>query len=86
MKSLISFKMSFTYVTHLEYGYGRSASTQGDVYSFGVLALKIVTRKRPTYDMFSEDLSLHRWVKNHYHSQLDMVIDSSLIKDMGSEP
>ena len=87
MISIISFTMSITYVTHLEYGYGRNASTKGDVYSFGILVLEIVTRKRPTNDMFSEGLSLHKWVKDHYHNQLDKVIDSSLMKDIwGQNP
>lgn len=67
---------------HLEYGYGRSASTKGDVYSFGILVLEIVTRKRPTDDMFSEGLNLNRWVKNHCHGQLDKVVDSSMMNDI----
>ncbi|ONK72922.1 uncharacterized protein A4U43_C04F24950 [Asparagus officinalis] len=65
-----------------EYGYGRSASTKGDVYSFGILVLEIVTRKRPTDDIFNEGLSLHRWVKNHYHDQLSKVVDSSLMNNI----
>ncbi|XP_073104309.1 uncharacterized protein [Elaeis guineensis] len=65
-----------------EYGYRRGASTKGDVYSFGILVLEIVTRKRPTDDMFIEGLSLQRWVKNHYHDQLENVIDYFLMQDL----
>ncbi|XP_008790142.2 putative leucine-rich repeat receptor-like serine/threonine-protein kinase At2g24130 isoform X2 [Phoenix dactylifera] len=65
-----------------EYGYGRGASTKGDVYSFGILVLEIVTRKRPTDDMFIEGLSLQMWVKNHYHDQLENVIDYFLMQDL----
>lgn len=43
--------------------------------------LEIVTRKRPTDDMFIEGLSLQRWVKNHYHDQLENVIDNFLMQD-----
>lgn len=41
----------------------------------------MVTRKRPTDDMFGEGLSLHRWVKNHYHGRVEKIIDSSLLRD-----
>ncbi|XWS11692.1 hypothetical protein CRYUN_Cryun37aG0020700 [Craigia yunnanensis] len=54
--------------------------TRGDVYSFGVVVLVMVTRKRPTDDMFVGDLSLHRWVKSHYHGRVEKVVDSSLIR------
>ncbi|KAL5699893.1 non-specific serine/threonine protein kinase [Ranunculus cassubicifolius] len=63
-----------------EYGFGSNTSIKGDVYSFGVVVLEMVTRKRPTDDLFIGDLSLHRWVKNHYHGRVEKVIDSSLIR------
>lgn len=40
-----------------------------------------MTRKRPTDDMFVGGLSLHRWVKNHYHGRVEKVVDSSLMRD-----
>lgn len=39
----------------------------------------MVTRKRPTDDMFVGGLSLHRWVKSHYHGRIERVIDPSLV-------
>lgn len=63
-----------------EYGFGSMTSTKGDVYSFGTLVLEMVTRKRPTDDMFGGGLSLHRWVKNHYHGMVEKVVDSSLVR------
>ncbi|THU71845.1 hypothetical protein C4D60_Mb04t05820 [Musa balbisiana] len=65
-----------------EYGHGRTASTKGDVYSFGIVVLEMVTGKRPTEDMFNEDLSLIDWVKRHYGSRLVNIVDSSLVKNI----
>ena len=40
----------------------------------------MVTRKRPTDDLFVGGLSLHRWVKSHYHGRIERVIDPSLVR------
>ncbi|MCL7037474.1 hypothetical protein MKW94_008733 [Papaver nudicaule] len=71
-----------------EYGQGRSASTKGDVYSFGVLLLEMVTRKRPTNEMFKEGMNLMQWVKNHYSGKLGEIVDQTLLiaaRDLSSE-
>lgn len=38
-------------------------STNGDVYSYGILLLEIFTGKKPTDEMFSEEMSLNEWVR-----------------------
>ncbi|CAN6195984.1 unnamed protein product [Urochloa humidicola] len=63
-----------------EYGYGSNPTTKGDVYSFGVLVLEMVTRRKPTDDMFEAGLSLHKWVKMHYHGRADTVVDPALVR------
>lgn len=69
-----------------EYGYGANTTTKGDVYSFGILVLEMVTRKRPTDDMFVGGLNLHRWVKSHYHGRMERVVDSSLLRASTAQP
>ncbi|KAK1290036.1 putative leucine-rich repeat receptor-like serine/threonine-protein kinase [Acorus calamus] len=63
-----------------EYGLGRHPWTQGDVYSFGVLILEIVTGKRPTDTIFQEGSTLQEWVKVHYPDDLEAIIDDALLR------
>ncbi|KAH9294380.1 hypothetical protein KI387_040417, partial [Taxus chinensis] len=44
-----------------EYGMGGKLSTKGDVYSYGILLLELLTRIRPTDDMFVEGNNLQKW-------------------------
>ena len=59
---------------------GKSASTQGDVYSFGVLLLEIITGRRPTDVLFHEGSSLHEWVKSHYPHKLKPIVDQAVLR------
>ncbi|MBA0849441.1 hypothetical protein Goshw_016095 [Gossypium schwendimanii] len=62
-----------------EYGSEGIVSTKGDVYSFGILVMETFTRKKPTDDMFGEEMSLKRWVKESLPSSLVDVVDSELL-------
>lgn len=64
---------------------GKRASTQGDVYSFGVLLLEIVSGRRPTDD--DAGSSLHEWVKSHYPHKLEPIVKQALLRcSPGSMP
>ena len=68
-----------------EYGLADTISTQGDVYSYGILLLEMLTRRKPVSDMFFEDLNLHKWVNLAFPNQVKGVIDSSLFNEMDKD-
>ncbi|XP_040380808.1 putative leucine-rich repeat receptor-like serine/threonine-protein kinase At2g24130 [Oryza brachyantha] len=64
-----------------EYGLGGHPSPQGDVYSFGVMMLELITGKRPTDVIFHEGLTLHDWVRRHYPHDVAAVVARSWLTD-----
>ncbi|PIN15307.1 Serine/threonine protein kinase [Handroanthus impetiginosus] len=63
-----------------EYGSEGRVSTNGDVYSYGVVLLEIFTRKKPTDDMFSEYISLKDWVSRALQENaIIRVVDPCLL-------
>ncbi|KAM0843122.1 hypothetical protein ACQ4PT_057920 [Festuca glaucescens] len=60
-----------------EYGLGGHPSTEGDVYSFGVMLLELITGKRPTDVLFQEGLTLHDWVRQHHPHDITAIIAQS---------
>lgn len=59
---------------------GRRASIHGDVYSFGVLLLEIVSGRRPTDVVVNEGSSLHEFMKSHYPNSLEGIIEQALVR------
>ena len=57
---------------------GGEASTEGDVYSYGVLVLEMFTGRRPIDDMFKDGLNLHNFVKISLPKRLIQVVDPML--------
>ncbi|XP_021971701.1 probable LRR receptor-like serine/threonine-protein kinase At3g47570 [Helianthus annuus] len=55
-----------------EYGLGNEMTSSGDVYSYGITLLEVMTGKTPTDDIFIEGLSLHKFASM---ALLDHVID-----------
>lgn len=46
-----------------EYGMGAKVSPQGDVYSFGILLLEMITGMRPTSHIFTNGIDIREHVK-----------------------
>ena len=58
---------------------GSEASTEGDVYSYGVLVLEMFTGRRPTDDIFKDSLNLHHFVKMSLPKRLIQVGNPMLL-------
>ncbi|XAR53375.1 Non-specific serine/threonine protein kinase [Bertholletia excelsa] len=63
-----------------EYGSEGLVSTKVDIYSFGVMLLEAFTGKRPTYEMFTEEISLTKWINTSLPEKYMEVVDSNLLR------
>ncbi|KAI7994951.1 putative LRR receptor-like serine/threonine-protein kinase [Camellia lanceoleosa] len=68
-----------------EYGMGEEVSTQGDMYSYGVLLLEMFTRKRPTDSMFIGNINLHNYAKMFLPDQVTEIVDPKIIMEEEDE-
>ncbi|XP_038970761.1 receptor kinase-like protein Xa21 [Phoenix dactylifera] len=78
--SLAAIKGSVGYIAP-EYGLGSQVSTQGDVYSYGILLLEMFTGRRPTHETFNESLDLHQFVEMAFPTQIMNIVDPQLIRE-----
>ncbi|KAM3212261.1 hypothetical protein ACQJBY_065374 [Aegilops geniculata] len=64
-----------------EYGMSQQISTKGDVYSFGVLLLQLITGCSPTGENFSDGISLHEFVDRAFTKNIHEVVDPTMLQD-----
>lgn len=64
-----------------EYYQSFKCSTRGDVYSYGVVLLELLTGKRPTDSADFGDNNLVGWVKQHAKLKISDVFDPELMKE-----
>lgn len=69
-----------------EYGAGNMVSTHGDIYSYGILILEMITGKRPTDNMFDQGLSLRSSVEMSFDSKVLDIVDTELLKELEDGP
>lgn len=63
-----------------EYGLGSEPSTHGDVYSFGILLLEMLTGKRPTDNMFVQGRNLHNLASMALPGQVRDIVDPLILE------
>ncbi|CAJ2647436.1 unnamed protein product [Trifolium pratense] len=56
-----------------EYGMGSEVSTCGDMYSFGILMLEMLTGRRPTDEVFKDGQNLHNFVAISFPDNLENI-------------
>ena len=76
--SLVGPRGSVGYIAP-EYGFGSKISTEGDVYSYGVIILEMLTGKRPTDEMFKDGLSLYKFVEDSFPENIGEILDPRMI-------
>ncbi|XP_027150568.1 receptor kinase-like protein Xa21 [Coffea eugenioides] len=62
-----------------EYGLGAEVSSNGDVYSFGILLLEMMTGKKPTHPLFTGGLDLHTYVEMAIPDRVMDIVDPVLL-------
>ncbi|KAH9714609.1 protein kinase domain-containing protein [Citrus sinensis] len=62
-----------------EYGREGRVSTNGDVYSFGIMLMETFTGKKPTYEFFNGEMTLKHWVNDWLPISTMEVVDANLL-------
>eukprot|EP00253_Pinus_taeda_P018444 PITA_18444 len=66
-----------------EYGLSGHVTTKGDVYSYGIVLLEILTGKKPTHNMFAKGINLQTWVANNFPNKVGELVDKTLLRRTG---
>ncbi|XP_040959143.1 probable LRR receptor-like serine/threonine-protein kinase At3g47570 [Gossypium hirsutum] len=64
-----------------EYGTSGIVSTEGDVYSSGILLMEMLTRNKPTDEMFTSEMSLKDFLKESLFHSVTKVIDATILQE-----
>lgn len=62
---------------------GRDMSKHGDIYSYGILLMEMLTGQRQTDDMFKDGLNLRNYVKKLLPNQVMHAVDPQMMFKYG---
>nr|XP_019708318.1 receptor kinase-like protein Xa21 [Elaeis guineensis] len=82
--SFVGIKGTIGYVAP-EYAMGSQISTQGDVYSYGILLLEMLTGRKPTNNIFKDGLNLHKFVNMAFPERVMEIVDPRILQDESEE-
>ncbi|XP_058181810.1 putative receptor-like protein kinase At3g47110 [Rhododendron vialii] len=80
----LAIKGSIGYVAP-EYGIGGRTSTEGDVYSYGILLLEMLTGRRPTDELFAIRQNLHEFCKVTLSERVMEIVDRRMLLEEPTE-
>ncbi|XP_015163933.1 LRR receptor-like serine/threonine-protein kinase EFR [Solanum tuberosum] len=65
-----------------EYGSEGIVSASGDVYSYGIMLMEVLTKRRPTdEDICNENLDLRKWITQSFSGSMMDVVDANLFSE-----
>ena len=67
-----------------EYGSEGRVSTKCDIYSYGIILLEMITRKKPTDEMFVGELGMRQWIAS-LPDKMEVVDDGLLSIEDGRD-
>ncbi|KAK4720962.1 hypothetical protein R3W88_011195 [Solanum pinnatisectum] len=65
-----------------EYGSEGTVSASGDVYSYGIMLMEILTKRRPTdEEICNQNLDLRKWITQSFSGTMMDVVDANLFSE-----
>ncbi|CAM8992821.1 unnamed protein product [Rhodiola kirilowii] len=65
-----------------EYGMGGAISALGDIHSYGIFLLELITGKRPTDDMFNNEMSIRSFSERAIPDNIEQIVDQCLVNEL----
>uniref|UniRef100_A0A7N0T6D6 non-specific serine/threonine protein kinase n=1 Tax=Kalanchoe fedtschenkoi TaxID=63787 RepID=A0A7N0T6D6_KALFE len=65
-----------------EYGMSAAVSPQGDIYSYGIRLLELITGRRPTDDIFNDEMSLRSFCERGVPDHVEEIVHQSLLGEL----